>query len=161
MKKSSITLSLALLSLASQAQTYVEFGYAAVSVDTSNSSVGNPRALRGLIGFELNQNIAIEGLYGVGIGKSNYNIDNMYGFYVTPKLKIAEKVEGFVRAGYTHAAGSYKNTNYTKTYGDFSYGGGFRVALDKNISINFDYMKYLDKSTVTANGFTVGLGLKF
>lgn len=178
MKKLAIASTLALAALAAQAQTYAEIGY--TSVNYEEQALGytfksSPKALRGLMGYELSENVAIEGIVAMGMGDANVKvagqtisganlqIDSLYGIYVTPKMKLADNFEGFVRAGYASAKGtvSYNGQNSSGSSNGFSYGLGVRYAFDKKTSLNVDYMSYVDKSDAKATGFTVGIGFKF
>jgi len=167
-----------MVAMGAQAQTYGEIGYTTVSFDDSSFGStwkSSPKALRGLVGYELNENLAIEGMIGLGLGNdgikvkgqnvlgANLKIDNMYGVYITPKVKLANNLEGFVRAGYAHVKGTVSDNGQSSSGSEsgFSYGLGARYAFDKNMSLNFDYMSYLDKSNAKATGFTVGVGYKF
>lgn len=178
MKKVTMAAVLALAAIGAQAQIYGEIGYTAVSHDRNSdgsSLKSSPKAIRGLVGYELSENIAIEGIVGLGIGNGSVQvdgqniagakqkIDNMYGLFLTPKVKLADNLEGFVRAGYTNGKGtiSYNGQSASSSESGFSYGLGARYTLDKNMSLNVDYMSYLNKTDVKAAGFTVGIGYKF
>ncbi len=178
MKKFALATTLALAAVAAQAQIYGEIGYTNVNYEEPVQGYtfkSSPKALRGLVGYELSENVAIEGVLGMGLGDANVEaagrtisgaklqIDNLYGVYVTPKLKLADNFEGFVRAGFASAKGtvSYNGQSSSGTTDGFSYGLGVRYAFDKNTSLNVDYMSYFDKSDAKASGFTVGIGFKF
>ena len=177
MKKITLASVLALAAIGAQAQTYGEIGYATVSFtdpSTSPTYKSSPKALRGLVGYEVSENIAVEGIIGLGLGSdsikvngqssgANLKINSMYGVYLTPKAKLADNLEGFVRAGYMHVKGTATDSGSSSTSSEsgFSYGFGARYALDKNMSLNVDYMSYLNKTDIKATGFTVGIGYKF
>lgn len=177
MKKITLVSVLALAAIGAQAQTYGEIGYTTVSFTDPSSSPTiktSPKALRGLMGYEISENIAIEGIIGLGLGSdsikvngqssgANLKINSMYGVYLTPKAKLADNLEGFVRAGYMHVKGTATDSGSSSTSSEsgFSYGFGARYALDKNMSLNVDYMSYLNKTDIKATGFTVGIGYKF
>lgn len=182
MKFASLVLASGLVAVSSvaSAQTYVELGH--TSVDYSEKLFGieaksSPTALRAVLGYELSKNLAVEGMLAVGMGSDNvsvlipgfgrlsgkFEIDNMYGIFVKPKMNFTPELEGFVRAGYVHAKGtaSFPGVPVSASESGFSYGAGMSYALSKSTSLNVDYMRYLDKSGAKADGFTFGVGFKF
>jgi opacity protein-like surface antigen len=179
MKKFAIASAIAVAAISAQAQqTYAEIGYTAVSYEeqvAGYTAKSSPKALRGIFGYELNENLAIEGLLGFGMSDGNVKVsgqtipgaklkvDNLFGIYVTPKTKLAENLEGFVRAGFARAKGtvSLDGESSSDSTSGFSYGLGVRYAIDKKTFVNVDYMSYFNKSDAQATGFTVGLGIKF
>lgn len=178
MKKLVISSLLAMAAVGAQAQTYGEIGYTSISYEEPVEGYtvkSKPKALRGLVGYELSENLALEGIVGIGLDDADVTvvgrtipgvklkIDNMYGFYVTPKMKLAENFEGFVRAGFASASGTVSANGQTSsgTTDGLSYGLGVRYSFDKNTSVSVDYMSYFDKSDSKATGFTVGVGFRF
>lgn len=163
--------------VAAHAQTYGEIGYAAVTYKEQGFGTtveSSPKALRGLIGHEIVENVALEAMAGFGIGESSVvvagyttpitlKIDNLFGVYVTPKFKMNENITGFIRAGYAYSEGtmSYNGRSQSASTSDFSYGLGARFALDKNTSLSVDYMSYFNKANAKATGLTFGIGFKF
>ena len=169
---------IALAAVATQAQTYGEIGVTAVTYEESVLGVNlksSPQALRAVIGYELNENVAIEGLVGFGmsddgvkvagttVAGAKFEVDNVVGLYVKGKTQLADGFEAFARAGIARAKGtaSYLGVSESASESGFSYGFGVSYAFDKSTSLNFDYMSYLDKNSSKATGFTLGLGFKF
>lgn len=178
MKKLALITTLSLAAAAGQAQTYGEIGYTTVNYEEPVQGYTvkrSPQAMRGLVGYELSENLAIEGMVGLGLGDANVEvmgrtipgaklkIDSLFGVYVTPKLKLADNFEGFARAGFASAKGtvSMNRESSSGSTNGFSYGLGVRYAFDKNTSLTIDYMSYIDKIDAKATGFTVGIGFKF
>lgn len=188
MKQLTIAAALALCALSSQAQSpsiasaanpnYVEVGFTAVKYEEDAlgySIKTSPDAIRGILGREINSNVAVEAMFATGLGRSsveangqdlsgaNFKINSMYGLYVTPKTMLADNIEGFVRLGYAYARGtaSYNGDSVSDSDNGFSYGIGARYHFDKTTFLNVDYMSYLNKSDYKAEGFTVGLGFRF
>ena len=188
MKQITIAAALALCALSSQAQSlsivpaanpnYVEVGFTAVKYEEDAlgySIKSSPDAIRGIVGREINENVAIEAMFGTGLGSSsveangqdlsgaNFKINSVYGLYVTPKTMLANNIEGFLRLGYAYARGtaSYNGQSSANSDNSFSYGIGVRYHFDKTTFLNVDYMSYLNKSDYKAEGFTVGLGFRF
>jgi opacity protein-like surface antigen len=184
MKRFALVSVLACMAVAAQAQTvsekrtYVEVGYTAVSYEENALGYNvksSPKAVRGLVGYELNDNVAIEAMAAAGTGYSDvdvtdqsvpglrFKINAMYGLYVTPKAILADNLEGFVRLGYAHARGTatLDALSSSDTDSGFSYGVGIRYHFDKTTFLNVDYMSFLHKSDYKANGVTLGVGFKF
>lgn len=188
MKQLTIATALALCALSSHAQSlstlpaanpnYVEVGFTAVKYEENAlgySIKSSPDAIRGVVGREINPNVAVEAMFATGLGRSsveadgqdlsgaNFKINSMYGLYVTPKTMLADQFEGFLRLGYAYARGtaSYGGESSADSENSFSYGIGVRYHFDKTTFLNVDYMSYLNKSDYKADGFTVGLGFRF
>lgn len=184
MKRFAVASVVACMAVAAQAQavsdkrSYVEVGYTAVSYEENALGYNvksTPKAVRGVLGYEVNDNVAIEAMAAAGTGYSDvdvtdqstpglkFKINAMYGLYVTPKTLLADNLEGFVRLGYAHARGTATLDAITSADSDsgFSYGVGIRYHFDKSTFLNVDYMSFLHKSDYKANGVTVGVGFKF
>jgi outer membrane autotransporter protein len=181
MKTYSKLLALAIMSTAAavNAQTYGEIGYTATTYKENANGNGikaSPAAIRGLIGYELNPNLAIEGMVALGLGDSTVKvngqnissikleIDNAIGLYLKPKTKLNDSVEIFGRVGFARIKGTVTATGYgTETASDngFSYGAGLSYAINPSTSLNADYMSYLNKDGSKVNGFNLGVGFKF
>lgn len=170
------------ITTAANAQTYGEIGYLSSTGEyneTYNGSTdnykGSPTALRGIFGYELNPNLAIEALGAFGLsdatvkvnGISNaaikMEIDNVVGIYLKPKTKLNDSIEMFGRLGFARTKGtiSVAGIGVDAHESGFSYGWGLSYAINPTTSLNADYMSYLNKDRFKANGFTFGVGFKF
>lgn len=181
MKRFFITLSSLVFIGSVGAQTYMEFGYTSTNVTQSVTYSGNtyrltasPTALRAVLGYEVNSNLSIEGMLAQGLDDSNvsvsgipiavkYQIDNIHGIYIKPKISLAPGIEAFARVGYAHgsATATYQNISSSGNGNSFSYGLGLSYAINDKLSINVDAMSYYDKDSMKATGTTVGVGYKF
>lgn len=185
MKLSSNLLALAAIAIttAATAQTYGEIGYTSVTAKETIALNGSsydvkasPTALRGIFGYELNQNLAIEALAafglsdatvkvnGAGIPGLKMEIDNVVGVYLKPKTKLNDNMEMFGRVGFARGKGTFSAIGVgseSSSANSFSYGAGLSYAIDPTTSLNADYMSYLNKDGFKANGFTFGVGFKF
>lgn len=178
MTKSKISLIAALAFTAASAQaegSYLELGYGAMKYSEPGISL-TPTAARVIYGQDMSENLAIEGMAAAGISNGNttysgvgitLKLDNAYGVYIKPKLKINDSVEVFGRAGYTHISGTATATGNRGSLtldmsgGDTSFGIGAKVAISKNIYAVVDYMSYYSKDKVTVKGYTFGLSMPF
>ncbi len=179
MKKLAIAAAVLVATIGAQAQTYVEIGYVGTTAkgkDDGDSFKSSPAAFRGILGHELNPNLAIEGMLAVGVGDANvklngerlpnvkYEIDNAVGLYLKPKTKLNDNVEIFARAGFARAratATAVGVTSVGNSESSFSYGAGMSYAISPKTALNVDYMQYLNKDGFKVNGFTFGVGFKF
>jgi len=178
MIKLAIASALTLAAFSASAQMYGEVGYTAVKYEQNSfgdNVKSSPSAVRGVLGFEINPNLAIEGMVGLGLGDDKITvngvsyphtklaIDSMLGLYVKPKFMLGPDLEGFVRLGFAQLKGTATEygQKYSETESSFSYGLGFSYALNPKTSLNVDYMSYLDKNDTKVDGFTFGVGYKF
>lgn len=165
-----------LLTPAAQAQSvYGELGYSALSLKLSVPVIGlrasaSPTMVRGLIGLQITDSLALEAIGGVGAGDSGYTnsntgtrysgkIDQLYGLYVAPKIGLGP-VELFGRVGMARTKVSFQGLGS----GDdkkLSYGGGLRLMPTSRLSLSVDYMNYLDSGGASVNGYSLNLGLRF
>ena len=168
--------------VAAHAQTYGEIGYLSLNAKqdlTYNGTAYNfkasPTALRGIFGYELNPNLAIEalGAFGLGSGDVKFNgnriagakmeIDNAMGVYLKPKTKLNDSMEIFGRVGFARSEGTFSGNggSASASENDVSYGFGMSYAINPSTSLNADYMSYLNKDGFKATGITLGVGFKF
>lgn len=172
---------MAFVALSAQAQIYGELGHTSTSyketvlLSSMVTAKSSPTAIRGLIGHDSNENLALEGMFAFGLSgddikvggfavpSSRANIDNVFGIYLKPKTKLSQQMElygrlGFVRAKGTASVGSTSTSGHDNS---FSGGLGLSYLMNQKMSFNADYMQYLNKDGVKLNGFTVGVGFKF
>lgn len=165
-----------LLTPAAQAQSvYGELGYSTLSLKLSVPVIGlrassSPAMVRGLIGLQITDSLALEAIGGVGAGDSGYTnsntgaryngkVEQLYGLYVTPKIGLGP-VELFGRVGMARTKVSFQGLGS----GDdkkLSYGGGLRLMPTSRLSLSVDYMNYLDSGGASVNGYSLNLGLRF
>lgn len=152
---------------------YGELGVTSVKYSYAGYSI-TPKVLRGVLGYELHPNVAIEGMVGLGVsdGSTTFSgvklvgeVDHMMGLYVKPKVAVSPDLELFARVGFmrskvTGSAPSFGVTG-SATESDASYGLGARYSFSKTTALVVDYMSYYSKDGEKANGLTIGLGFKF
>lgn len=155
--------------------TYLELGYGAMKYSEAGVSL-TPTIGRAIVGMDLSDNLAIEGMAAAGIssGDTTYSgvgvslkLDNAVGFYVKPKLKVNDSLEVFGRAGMTHISGTATATgnrgslSLDMSGSDTSFGIGAKLAISKTTYAVVDYMSYYSKDGVTVKGYTFGLGMAY
>jgi opacity protein-like surface antigen len=178
MIKIAIASALTLAAFSASAQMYGEIGVTSVKYEETvfgYNAETSPTAIRGVFGYEINPNFAVEGLAAFGMSDDNvkvlgytvpgikFKVDNVFGIYAKPKVKFTPQLEGFVRAGFARSKGTASLNDQSSSASDtgFSYGLGMSYALNPMTSLNVDYMYYLDKNNSKAAGFTFGVGYKF
>ncbi|WP_066255388.1 outer membrane beta-barrel protein [Hydrogenophaga flava] len=154
---------------------YGELGYSALSMKLSVPVIGlrasaNPAMIRGLVGLQITDGLALEAIGAVNSGSSAYTnsnngtrysgkIDQLYGLYVAPKIGLGP-VELFGRVGMARTKLSFQGLGSGEDK-KLSYGGGLRLMPTSNLSLSVDYMNYLDSGGASVNGYSLSLGLRF
>ncbi len=152
-------------------RTYTEIGYTLINYKELGYTA-TPTAIRGIIGYEISPNLAVEAMLGIGAADSNltiqgvnvvFSVGTMAGVYLKPKISLSEDFEIFGRFGYAKsgAQASVVGYSFTSSGNDLSYGGGAKFRLTKNTDAVVDFMSFYDKNSATATGVTFGLGFKF
>lgn len=124
-------------------------------------------SVRGIIGYDLHPNLAVEGMLAGGTSHDSDNgvsmkLKNSYGVFVKPKYDFGP-VEVFGRLGWAHtkvdascAAGC---SNASRN--DFAYGVGAKYNINPRMSVGLDYTRLMDKGGVKVDGVTLGVGYRF
>ena len=158
---------------------YGELGYTALKIEESGSST-KPGMLRGIVGFDFNPNLAVEGLLGFGVRKDSTNVNvggvtanvesdlrHMVGIYVKPKVMLGDGFELFGRLGYTdtslrsRASVAGFSASDSSSGSDWSYGLGANFNIAPQAYVGVDYMRYYNKNDVKLDGVTVSVGYRF
>ena len=168
---------LAAASFAAVAQPYVEVGYSAVTLkasDNGDSIKAHPNMLGVTVGYDVHPNVAVEGMFAFGVRDSSIElngatvpvdvkINNSYGVFVKPKVKLGESFEVFGRLGYakTKLTVSGGGLSESESDGEFAYGVGANYYVNKNVYITGNFMNFYNKDDTKVNAFTVGVGYRF
>ena len=157
-------------------QTYVGGQYALVTYEESGFGDLEPTALVGRFGHYLNDNFAIEGRLGFGLGDDSTNafgvdvtleIDTLFGVYGVGQFNFTEKaavygVVGFTRGEVTASANAFGvPVSVSDSETDLSFGVGFNFAIAKNVDLNLEYMSYLSKSNFDVSAIGLGATYRF
>ena len=150
-----------------QGPFYGELGYSFLRHDSGLGFRANPQALRGIIGYNLHPNLAVEGMAAFGTRDDNdqgFNskIRHQYGVFAKPKYAI-DNFEVFGRLGWvqsklrtTSAAGTVHESG-----GDFAWGVGANYNINPTTYVGVDYLRSHDKGSSKIDGVTVGVGFRF
>ncbi len=166
--KTAAIATLALAAAGAQAQLYGELGYSAVNVDGAGADI-DLGAITGVVGYGVHPNLAIEGMLALGvkddkIGAAKVELEHSYGIFAKPRVMLSPNFELFGRVGYVESklkASAPGYSSLTDTDGDWAYGLGANYYFDKNTYLGANYLRFYDKDGVTADGFTIGVGMKF
>ncbi|WP_431258909.1 outer membrane beta-barrel protein [Roseateles chitinivorans] len=148
---------------------YGELGYtfAKVKDDFYNVSF-KPGAIRGIVGWDLHPNVALEGMLAGGVSDDTSQgvktkITRSVGFYVVPKYSFNPQFEVFGRLGYADSKVKFSSSLGSASGSDssFSWGLGAKYNFNKQVYGAVDYMSYFDKDTTTVTGVTLSVGYRF
>jgi len=159
-------------------QIYGELGYTTANYSeiysNANYTWSNISALRAIIGFEFDDNIALEGMYASGVNDGSLTIsgystklslDSSYGLYAKPKLNLNDNFSVFSRIGFAQTKGTLSIPSVgwqsTNSNSSISYGLGASYKLNEQMNLNADYMVYYNSDSNSVNGITVGIGYRF
>ncbi len=156
---------------------YGEVGVGFLSYKISNIGFSSkPVILRGIVGYDMYPNLAIEGMLGTGLsggsGRGWYgatyraSTGALFGAYAKPRLQLGD-LQIFGRLGLASTSASVGGYAGTSDGAGLSYGAGLNYLTQwqsfgsRPISLNADYMTYYSGSGVRYNGFTLGAGMRF
>jgi opacity protein-like surface antigen len=150
---------------------YGEVGYTAMKFEEESTSP-TPALARFVVGKDINENFAIEGMAALTVSKGTWSGSGVtgdlsgttYGVYVKPKMEILPGTEIFARVGLANTSWKSDQSTGPSTDGTgtgLAYGVGAQTQFTKNIYGQLDYMSYGKKDFWTAKGFTVSIGTRF
>ena len=150
---------------------YIEAGFGAIQYKesgvTATPGVGTLR-----FGMNIDDHLSAEGVVGTTVINATGYIsgtpltvkyDSIYGIYLKAKTEVAPNLELFGRLGYVHATitASIPSFSASSSGSDLSYGIGAQFNFTPTVYGQLDYMSYYNKNGATANGPTIGIGMKF
>ncbi len=161
-----------------QAQVYVETSVNALTAKESYQGISyqaKPLTFSGLVGYQVNPYLAVEGYLGLGAGNATttengtnygekFKINSSYGVFVKPRIAISNDMELFARLGYLESKFSDSNTDNTipKTkQGSVAFGAGVSYYFDHRTYVTGSYMSHHSKDGFTVTGLSIGVGYKF
>ncbi|MFL0800432.1 MAG: porin family protein [Agarilytica sp.] len=147
--------------------SFLDYSEQGVSDDASLT------AIYGRLGTSFNENFSGELRIGLGMGDDsvafddldvNVELDNMYGAYVRGGVPVSEAFFPYVVLGYTRGEVTASVSGFSSvsvSESDISFGFGSDISVSQNVSINLEYMNYLDKDGGEISGFAIGVAGKF
>jgi opacity protein-like surface antigen len=142
---------------------YGEIGYSPVEISGAGGD-GKAKAMRFLIGNEINKNLGVEAVYTTTTSKdSRVGYDatiSSFGLLLKPKMALSESTQVFARAGIMRSEIT-ASTSGSHTGTDFAYGLGIQTNFTKSVYGQLDYMRTYDRDSISAKGYTLSLGTRF
>jgi opacity protein-like surface antigen len=150
-----------------QSPLYGELGYSFLRHDSGLGFRADPQALRGIIGYGLHPNFAVEGMAAFGTQDDSANgfnskLRQQLGVFAKPRYAF-DKFEVFGRLGWvqskvrtTSAAGTVRDSD-----GDVAWGVGANYNINPSTYVGVDYLRSYDKGSSKIDGWTVGVGFRF
>ncbi len=147
-----------------QAQgVYGELGYTGLDYKAPGLKV-SPGMVRGVVGYELTPQLAVEGVVGLQGGSdtasgTTLRLDNMVGVFGKVQAPLTDALKVYGRLGVART--SLKANGVSDSDTGLAYGAGITYDLSKTTYLNADYTQYLDRRDRKLEGFTVGVGYRF
>ena len=87
-----------------------------------------------------------------------FGIDKFMGVYLKYASESSGTVSPYAILGYTHAKaeGSALGVSASASESDLSFGVGVDFGMGEETFLNIEYMNFIDTSTITADGISVG-----
>ena len=129
-----------------------DFDFTALSI-TAGQSINDSLDAEVRMGFGTNDETLT--LDGVDIA---FGIDKFMGVYLKYASESSGTVSPYAILGYTHALleGSVLGVTASASESDLSFGVGVDFGMGEETSLNIEYMNFIDTSTITADGISVG-----
>ncbi len=129
-----------------QSQVYGGVGYSSIGMDNPDVSLG---LVQGRLGVDLNDNFAIEGEFGFGVGDDtvagvDVSANWQFGGFAVIKAPVSESFDVFARLGYVAVEFEASGPGGTATAdgNDFAYGIGAQAFFTENDGIRGDWTSY-------------------
>lgn len=146
---------------------YGELGYSWLNIK-GNGADTDSGALRGILGYDLMPNLAVEGMLAGGTSSDSnqgvtMKLHDSYGLFLKPKVDVGSNVELFGRLGWAHShvRASCATGCSDASGNDFAYGLGLNYKVNRQVSVGLDYAHLMDKGGVKVDGVTLGVGYRF
>lgn len=147
---------------------YGELGYSGLRARDSDIGFNaNPKAIRGIVGYEFHPNLAVEGMAAFGVHDGSdrgvdVKLSSAYGVFLKPKIDW-NNFEAFARVGWAHERlrASAPGVSATGSGSDFAWGAGAAYNINPRTYVSLDYMRLYDKDRTKIDGWTLGVGYRF
>ncbi len=158
---------------------YMETSISTVKYAEPGLTLG-PTALRVSFGKKTSATFGYEGMLGFSVrnAENTYvstagtsssvagEINNLYGIYIKARRNLGKDLEIFGKLGMAsgeRTLSAYPSglTAADNKFLSFSYGLGAKAAIEKDMSVVFDYMSYYHKGLTSVDAFALGLALDF
>lgn len=158
-----------------EAPLYFELGYSKLSVKSSALSLkASPGAITGIAGYQVNENLSLEGLLAFGVGGSEAKINGAgsgvdikvgtgVGFFARASANVTDDLQLFGRLGWQHSRLKLSDATGSESDSgsDLAYGFGANYNLSKTSYLQASWMSYYNKNSTKISGFGLSYGLRF
>lgn len=154
----------ALAFMAAQAQgLYGEIGYSGLNLNVAapGSTSSNAGMVRGIVGYDINPHVAIEGVLGLVSGSGSPKVTQTAAVFVKPKLLgFGEDVVLFGRLGYAYTKIT-KDGEAINNGSALAYGLGVSYKINTITFVTLDQTTYRQKDGITVRDVAAGVGFNF
>lgn len=169
--------SLAIGSVQSHAEDwYVGLSYSVLDAELEAAGFTaetEPNGVNAVIGYKINQHIAVEGLVGLGLGDDavenqnfDFELDNIVGLSAVGTLPLSENFSVYGKLGVAQIEYDDSDGDASEASGAL-FGVGAMLAITKTIGVNLEYIDYPDGDyddfdiDVEASAINLGVVIKF
>ena len=154
--------------------TYAGGQFALLDYDVDGLSSFNPTGLVGRVGHFVVDYVAIEGRIGFGLGDDSITVqgirvdgqlENLFGAYVVGHLPIEGAFSPYGLLGFTSAKAKLELPGFgvseTDTDSGFTWGLGVDIRVSQQVSVNGEYVRYLDERDYVFSALSFGVNFWF
>lgn len=157
------------------APLYFELGYSKLTVNSSALSLkASPGAITGIAGYQINNNLSLEGLLAFGAGGSEAKVKGVpsgmdikigsgVGFFARASANVTDDLQLFGRLGWQHSRLKLSDATGSESDSgsDLAYGFGANYNLSKTSYLQASWMSYYNKNSTKISGFGLSYGIRF
>jgi hypothetical protein len=137
-------------------------GSAEIDGRSSNFIINNfhPKLAVGKLGYNVLENLAIEGRGGIGIKNDDISeVDKLVGAYLKPNINVTDSINLYGLLGYAKVKHLIDNEAFVMSGASFGLGAAY--GLTDNLSLTADAVRYGKKDEQRLDAYTVGLDYNF
>ena len=159
---------------------YFELNTGYYNIDSGNGLTVSPLVLTGTLGANFSENFAGEVFIGGTLVSDSYiatvansfyavtsnvdiRLDNIYGFYLKPKLEISPDVNVYLKGGLLYGTLNVSafGTSVWASDSSISYGAGIQGKISDSAYMGLDYNSFYDKDGLSIYGARLFIGTFF
>ena len=159
----------------SEVDAYLGIGYGVSEFSAEGIPDFNPSGLVVRFGGIFNRYFAIEGRFGVGLEEDTQNIngveasvelDSLMGAYGVGHINFGKSSSVYGLIGVSRVEGTVKvptipGATASDDESDLSFGIGVDVGITKSISLNIEYVSYVNKTDFDLSAIGLGAVIRF
>lgn len=170
--KSLLAVSIVTLPAVTFAESYVGGNFAMIDYSEEGASDASLNAIYGRFGTFFGDNFSGELRLGLGVGDDSvsyagFDVDvelkNFFGAYLRGGVPVGESFYPYAIIGYSKGKleASALGESESASESDLSFGVGADFSVAETVTINLEYMNYIDKDGGELSGFAVGIAKSF